>query len=191
MVTQAHDQPRRVSLSQAPPERPRVAFLEWTAPLFVGGHWTPQLIRMAGGSHPLNEAREGGGAGPSFAVEHAALREADPDWVVVCPCGLDLATARRGVGDVVESDARRAGQLCLQQSLSLPFACRRELGPLAREPWWADLRAVRAGRVVLVDGHQMFNRPGPRLVDALAFLVGLLHERCRGLMPRDFPWERL
>ena len=33
---------------------PRVGFLEWTDPLFVGGHWTPQLIHMAGGVHPLN-----------------------------------------------------------------------------------------------------------------------------------------
>ena len=32
----------------------RVAFLEWTDPLFPGGHWTPQLITLAGGSHPLN-----------------------------------------------------------------------------------------------------------------------------------------
>ncbi len=34
--------------------RPKVAFLEWTDPMFVGGHWTPQLIAMAGGDHPLN-----------------------------------------------------------------------------------------------------------------------------------------
>ena len=33
---------------------PSVAFLEWVAPIFVGGHWTPQLIHMAGGRHPLN-----------------------------------------------------------------------------------------------------------------------------------------
>jgi ABC-type Fe3+-hydroxamate transport system substrate-binding protein len=34
--------------------RPSVAFLEWAGPLFIGGHWTPQLIEMAGGQHPLN-----------------------------------------------------------------------------------------------------------------------------------------
>jgi ABC-type Fe3+-hydroxamate transport system substrate-binding protein len=33
---------------------PSVAFIEWVEPIFVGGHWTPQLIHMAGGSHPLN-----------------------------------------------------------------------------------------------------------------------------------------
>jgi hypothetical protein len=35
----------------------QVAFLEWFEPLFPGGHWTPQLIEMAGGQHPLNPCR--------------------------------------------------------------------------------------------------------------------------------------
>lgn len=42
--------------------------------------------------------------------------------------------------------------------------------------------------MVLVDGNQMFNRPGPRLVDALEFLVGLLHDQ-PDLIPKDFPWQ--
>jgi hypothetical protein len=33
------------------------AFFEWTDPIFVGGHWTPQVIQMAGGSHPLNSPK--------------------------------------------------------------------------------------------------------------------------------------
>ena len=50
-----------------------------------------------------------------------------------------------------------------------------------------NLRAVKEGRVAIVDGNQMFARPGPRLVDALEFLVGLLHNRPE-LIPADFPW---
>ena len=50
-----------------------------------------------------------------------------------------------------------------------------------------NLRAVKEGRVAIVDGNQMFARPGPRLVDALEFLVGLLHNR-PALIPADFPW---
>ncbi len=51
------------------------------------------------------------------------------------------------------------------------------------------LRAVQTpGRVVLVDGNQMFNRPGPRLVDALEFLVGLLHG-AHERIPNGFPWQ--
>ncbi len=36
---------------------PSVAFVEWVGPIFVGGHWTPQLIEMAGGRHPLNPCK--------------------------------------------------------------------------------------------------------------------------------------
>lgn len=50
-----------------------------------------------------------------------------------------------------------------------------------------NLRAVKEGRVAIVDGNQMFARPGPRLVDALEFLVGLLHNS-PALIPADFPW---
>lgn len=49
------------------------------------------------------------------------------------------------------------------------------------------MQAVKAGRVVIVDGNQMFARPGPRLVDALEFLVGLLHNKPE-LIPDGFPW---
>jgi ABC-type Fe3+-hydroxamate transport system substrate-binding protein len=56
--------------------------------------------------------------------------------------------------------------------------------------WWGDLPAVQAGRVAVVDGNQMFNRPGPRLVDAFEWLVGWLNERGE-LIDRSFPWSRL
>ena len=52
--------------------RPCVAFIEWPDPLYVGGHWTPQLIERAGGAHPLNPARPEGAA-KSFAVTAEAM----------------------------------------------------------------------------------------------------------------------
>ena len=51
-----------------------------------------------------------------------------------------------------------------------------------------SLRAVREGRVVVVDGNMMFNRPSPRLLDALEWLIGLIHDR-PDLMPPSFPWR--
>ena len=60
--------------------------------------------------------------------------------------------------------------------------------PRALPAGWRCLR-WRRGQVVLVDGNQMFNRPGPRLVDALEFLAGLLHGKPE-LIPADFPWTR-
>lgn len=67
---------------------------------------------------------------------------------------------------------------------------RKEIAPLTSLEWWPSLRAVKEGRVVLVDGNQMFNRPGPRLVDALEFLACLLRGD-EGGIPDGFPWERL
>ena len=76
---------------------PSVAFIEWPDPIYVGGHWTPELIRRAGGRHPCNEPKVecGGGAGKSFAVSPEAIVASAPDLVIVCPCGLDLPATRK------------------------------------------------------------------------------------------------
>lgn len=58
----------------------------------------------------------------------------------------------------------------------------------AHPPRRLSMRAVQRGKVAEVDGNQMFNRPGPRLLDCLEWLVGLLRDR-RDLMPQDFPWR--
>lgn len=84
-----------------------------------------------------------------------------PERVVICPCGYTLAQTRIA--------AREA----------------------ARQPWWHALPAVQAdepNRIMLVDGNQMFNRPGPRLVAALEWLVSWLCERPE-LAPKGFPAE--
>lgn len=138
----------------------KVAILEWIEPIFPGGHWTPQIVQLAGAEHPLNPVRPGKGAKPSFAVENEALVDADCDWIVLCPCGLDL----------LQTD--------------------KEVKAINQQPWWQDLRAVREGRVVSVDGSQHFNRPGPRLVDALEWLTGLINDRT-DIIPPDFPWKWL
>lgn len=139
-------------------ERPCVACLEWVSPIFVGGHWTPQLVHMAGGRHPLNPPKNGGGAGSSFTVTPQQLADSEPDWIIVALCGLDEPTT------VAELE-----------------------GSLAKEPVWKEMRAVKEGRVLIVNGNHMFNRPGPRLVDALEFLVGLLNNKPE-LIPAGFPW---
>ena len=67
--------------------------MEWLDPIFVGGHWTPALIEMAGASHILNPPTGSGpsaAAGKSFAVSHQAMVDLDPDIIIISPCGLDL-----------------------------------------------------------------------------------------------------
>lgn len=150
---------------------PVVGFCEWTDPVYVAGHWTVQLIERAGGRHPWNptEPKPGTGAavgpqqaervaGKSIAVPPEVFAAAEPQWLIVAPCGLSL--------DQAEAEAQR----------------------LIAEDWARALPAVRAGRVAAVDGSAMFNRPGPRLVDALEWLVALLNNRPE-LIPADFPWR--
>ncbi|MBA4027751.1 MAG: hypothetical protein C0475_01155 [Planctomyces sp.] len=151
---------------------PVVAFLEWTDPVYVGGHWTPQLIERAGGAHPLNPTTPAPGAGagagpigqsmrragPSVRVPAAAVVAAQPEHLIVCPCGLSLGAAWA------------------------------EVAALSREPWFAGLPAARRGRVAVVDGNMYFSRPGPRIVDAFEWLVGWLQGRPE-LVPAGFAWR--
>ena len=55
-------------------------------------------------------------------------------------------------------------------------------------PWWPQLEASCGGRVALVDGDAMFNRPGPRLVEALEWLFSAIND-LPGAAPPDFPCE--
>jgi iron complex transport system substrate-binding protein len=63
-----------------------VAALEWLDPVFVAGHWTPQLIEMAGGTDVLGLPGE-----PSLQATWELVAAAEPDVVVVMPCGYDAA----------------------------------------------------------------------------------------------------
>ena len=76
----------RLAVRGAP--RPRVAALEWMDPVFVAGHWTPQLIEMAGGEDVLGFAGE-----PSREATWEEVAAAQPEVVVVMPCGYDAARA--------------------------------------------------------------------------------------------------
>jgi iron complex transport system substrate-binding protein len=76
----------RLAVRAAP--RPRVVALEWLDPVFVAGHWTPQLIEMAGGEDVLGFAGE-----PSREATWEEVAAAQPEVVVVMPCGYDAARA--------------------------------------------------------------------------------------------------
>src|SRR5262245_18464619 len=87
------------------------------------------------------------------------LCTADPEVLILMPCGFDIARTRR----------------------DLPI--------LANKPEWPRLRAVRGGRVFLADGNQCFNRPGPRLVESLEILAELLHPELFAFGPEATGWQ--
>jgi iron complex transport system substrate-binding protein len=68
--------------------RPRVVALEWLDPVFVAGHWTPQLIELAGGEDLLGLPGE-----YSITVSWDVVIAAAPEIVVVMPCGYDAPRA--------------------------------------------------------------------------------------------------
>ena len=70
-------------------ERPRVAFLEWLQPFYVGGHWVPEMIHVAGGEDVLGKART-----PSFRVHLQDIVEAAPEILLIAPCGYGAQRAR-------------------------------------------------------------------------------------------------
>jgi len=119
---------------------PRVACLDWLDPVFAAGHWVPEMVRAAGGSDAL-----GTPGAPSRAVAWDDVVAAQPDVLVLAPCGFDVRRTRT------------------------------EIGLLTSRRGWDDLPAVRAGRVFLTDASSYFNRPGPRIVDGLEILAGIIH----------------
>jgi iron complex transport system substrate-binding protein len=124
----------------AQPERPRVACVEWVDPLMAAGNWVPQLVEMAGGDNLFGQA---GKHAPAMTWEQ--LRQADPDVIVLMPCGFDL---KRTLEDLPVLQAKQG---------------------------WDDLNAAKSGQVYATDGNQYFNRPGPRLVESLQILAEILH----------------
>src|SRR5437763_999443 len=102
----------RVRLAVRGARRPRVVALEWLDPPFAAGHWTPQLIEFAGGEDVLGLPGEN-----SEQRSCDEVAAAQPDVVVVMPCGYDAEIAHReaemhrdelaalGAGEVIAVDA--------------------------------------------------------------------------------------
>lgn len=88
--------------TDAPPSKPRVVCLEWLDPLYLAGHWVPELVAAAGG------VDVGAAAGSHSVVRPpSAVMELRPDLIVVMLCGFDVGRARREVAarDAAASDA--------------------------------------------------------------------------------------
>jgi iron complex transport system substrate-binding protein len=117
----------------------RVAVIEWLDPPMAAGNWVPELVQLAGGSDLFGMTGK-----HSHWITWDDVAAADPDVVILVPCGFTL--------DRVVAEA----------------------GSPAVRPHLEDLRAFREGRVWAVDGHHLFNRPGPRLVDSLEVLAEIL-----------------
>ncbi len=121
--------------------KPRVAVLEWLDPLMAAGNWTPELVIYAGGESVFGNVGE---HSPWLTWEE--LHTANPDVIVLSPCGFSL---ERTMVDV-------------------PL--------LQKNPIWQTLQAVQNGRVYAIDGNYYLNRSGPRLVESTELLASAIWE---------------
>jgi iron complex transport system substrate-binding protein len=134
--------------------KPTVATLEWLDPLMSGGNWMPEMVALAGGRNLFGRAGE-----HSPWIGWETLRRADPDVLLVVPCGFDIPGARR------------------------------ELALLTSQPGFAELRASKTGRVAIADGNAYFNRSGPRLVESVEALAEILHPQIFDFGHEGRAWE--
>ena len=79
-------------------ERPRTACLEWLDPLFIGGHWVPEMIALAGGVDAIGRPGE-----KSRRVSTEEVAAALPEVAVLMPCGFDLDRTRKEAPTVTET----------------------------------------------------------------------------------------
>lgn len=119
---------------------PKVACIEWLDPLMTAGNWVPELIDLMGAQNVLAHAGK-----DSPFIEFDNLTDADPDIILIMPCGFDIADTQRNLPELTN----RAG--------------------------WAGLRAVKDGQVFICDGNHFFNRPGPRLVESAEIVGEILY----------------
>jgi iron complex transport system substrate-binding protein len=158
LVGRMRERMERIAAAAAerPSPQPRVATIEWLSPLMTAGNWMPELIEMAGGVDLFGTPGR-----HSAWLEWETLRSADPDVLIVFPCGFPLGR--------VEA----------------------EIGILTARPGWDRLSAVRGGRVYLAEANQYFNRPGPRLAETLEILAEILHPEAFTFGHEGSGWKRL
>jgi iron complex transport system substrate-binding protein len=82
LVAEAGERLDAVALAVGDAPRPRVVALEWLDPIYIGGHWVPQMIELAGGEDALGLAGE-----KSRTADWGEVELAGPDVVVSMPCG--------------------------------------------------------------------------------------------------------
>ncbi|GAB3917818.1 cobalamin-binding protein [Mucilaginibacter boryungensis] len=123
-------------------DKPTVACIEWLEPMMISGNWVPELVEIAGGLPILASIGK-----HSPYVKWEDIAAADPDIIVLMPCGFSMDRALK------------------------------EVSILLQQPGFAELKAVKNNRLYITDGNQYFNRPGPRIVDSIEILAEIINPK--------------
>jgi iron complex transport system substrate-binding protein len=134
--------------------RASVVMLEWTDPVFAMGNWGPELVEVANGELLLGNKGQ-----HSSAIPTEQVRRADPEYLIVAPCGFNLKRAMN------------------------------EQAVLEAYPWWNELQAVKAGKVAFADGNLFFNRSGMTISQTAEIIAEILHGVTFGAATQGVHWR--
>jgi len=122
-------------------KRPKVVAIEWVDPFFTSGHWIPEMIEVAGGENLISSEKM-----PSRKMKLEEIKEANPDIIVVMPCGFDV---KRTINEYKKV--------------------------LAGNPEWNELKAVKENNVYAVDANSYFSKPSLRTITGIEVLANIFH----------------
>ncbi|NWJ99227.1 cobalamin-binding protein [Marine Group I thaumarchaeote] len=122
-------------------ERPKVVAIEWVDPFFTSGHWIPEMIETAGGENLISTEKMS-----SRKMKLEEIKEANPDIIVMMPCGFDVKRTISEYNNV-----------------------------LAENPEWNELKAVKENNVYAVDANSYFSKPSLRTITGIEVLASIFH----------------
>ena len=122
-------------------KKQKVVAIEWVDPFFTSGHWIPEMIEVAGGENLISSEKM-----PSRKMKLEEIKEANPDIIVVMPCGFDV---KRTVNEYKKA--------------------------LADNPEWNELKAVKENNVYAVDANSYFSKPSLRTITGIEVLANIFH----------------
>jgi len=134
-------------------ERPKVLAIEWVDPFFTSGHWIPEMIETAGGENLISIEKM-----PSRKMKLEEIKSANPDIIVMMPCGFDVKRTISEYNNV-----------------------------LAENPDWNELKAVEENNVYAVDANSYFSKPSLRTITGIEILAQIIHPDIFGSLqlPKD------
>ena len=134
-------------------ERPKVLAIEWVDPFFTSGHWIPEMIETAGGENLISIEKM-----PSRKMKLEEIKSANPDIIVIMPCGFDVKRTIFEYNNV-----------------------------LAENPDWNELKAVKENSVYAVDANSYFSKPSLRTITGIEILAQIIHPNIFGSLqlPKD------
>ena len=122
-------------------DRPKVLGIEWIKPFFTAGHWVPEMIEFSGGINMITKNGE-----HSRKMDITEIENADPDVLILMPCGFDVQKTVSEYEKYLRNDSR-----------------------------WNKLRAVKERNVFAVDANSFFSKPSIRVVTGIEILAKILH----------------